>query len=118
MAALVVLLIIVGSTAGYLLPSIIAFRNAHEHRWLILLANIFGGWTGVGWFPLLLWACRVFGGPGIAPSDFQVAAMRRVEPTFDQPPAAGPVRRANAPLPASASSNRNEPLRIRPRANW
>lgn len=107
----------IASTIAYMLPSIIAFRNGHEHRWLILFANVFSGWTGVAWFPLLLWACRVFGGPGLAQPEFQAAAMRRRQPAFPAP--VDPPATAQR-LPASVTPIRpaSGTLSIRPRANW
>ncbi|MCJ2071067.1 superinfection immunity protein [Methylobacterium sp. J-030] len=39
-----------------LLPTIIAFRNRHPHRWAILSANLFLGGTGIGWAGALAWA--------------------------------------------------------------
>lgn len=39
--------------AVYLLPSIIAFWRGLELRWPLLIINLFGGFTLVGWiFPL------------------------------------------------------------------
>ena len=39
----------------YFLPTIIAAHNGH-HITGILLLNLFLGWTGIGWFAMLLWA--------------------------------------------------------------
>ena len=38
------------------LPSFVAFAREHESRVLLLVLNIFFGWTGVGWIVLLIWA--------------------------------------------------------------
>jgi type II secretory pathway component PulF len=38
----------------YLIPSIVAFKLGHPWRWLILAANVLGGWTVLGWFALLI----------------------------------------------------------------
>jgi len=38
----------------YFLPTILAARNGHEITGILLL-NLFFGWTGLGWFALLLW---------------------------------------------------------------
>lgn len=40
----------------FLLPTIIAFRNRHPHRWAILSANLFLGATGIGWAGAFAWA--------------------------------------------------------------
>jgi hypothetical protein len=39
----------------YFLPTLIAAHRGH-HITGILLLNLFFGWTGIGWFVLLLWA--------------------------------------------------------------
>ena len=39
----------------YFLPTILAVRNGHDVT-PILLFNLFFGWTGIGWFAMLLWA--------------------------------------------------------------
>jgi hypothetical protein len=39
----------------YFLPTILAVRRGH-HVTGILLLNLFFGWTGIGWFAMLLWA--------------------------------------------------------------
>ena len=39
----------------YFLPTMLAVRNGHEIT-PILLLNLFLGWTGIGWFAMLLWA--------------------------------------------------------------
>ena len=41
--------------ALYFLPAIVASHRGH-HVTGILLLNFFFGWTGIGWFALLLWA--------------------------------------------------------------
>ena len=40
----------------YLIPSYLAFRHESRIKWLILLANLFFGWTLFAWFLLLLLA--------------------------------------------------------------
>lgn len=40
----------------FLLPTLIAFRNRHPHRWAILSANLFLGATGIGWAGAFAWA--------------------------------------------------------------
>jgi hypothetical protein len=39
----------------YFLPAILAVRRGHDVT-LILLLNLFFGWTVIGWFAMLLWA--------------------------------------------------------------
>lgn len=39
-----------------LLPTIIAFRRRHPHRWLILVINLLFSATGIGWIIALIWA--------------------------------------------------------------
>ena len=40
----------------YLVPSVIAFRRQHPKRWLLLLANVFTGFTVLGWILCFVWA--------------------------------------------------------------
>lgn len=40
----------------YVLPSIIAFYRGHASRLAILIVNIFGGWTVIGWLWAFIWA--------------------------------------------------------------
>lgn len=40
----------------YMIPTWISFRNNHPHSLWIMLINILGGWTGLAWLFLLLWA--------------------------------------------------------------
>jgi hypothetical protein len=52
--------VLVGLGVGlYFLPSIIAVRNNHPNRFVILVLNGLVGATGLGWILLLLWARRV-----------------------------------------------------------
>lgn len=39
----------------YFLPTIIAANHGHSVTGILLL-NLLFGWTGIGWFALLLWA--------------------------------------------------------------
>lgn len=48
-----VLLLLVGI---HFLPSFVAFVREHRHAVLILVLNIFFGWTIIGWLVLLIWA--------------------------------------------------------------
>ena len=40
----------------YFLPTIIALSKRKKQAAAIVLLNIFGGWTGVGWLVALIWA--------------------------------------------------------------
>ena len=40
----------------YMLPAVIAFGRNHQHRVPILLANLFFGWTFIGWVGSLVWS--------------------------------------------------------------
>jgi len=52
----VYLALIVGFIWVALLPTIIAVRRRHRHRWLILVVNILFSATGIGWIIALIWA--------------------------------------------------------------
>ena len=39
----------------YFLPTILAANRGHDIA-IVLLLNLFFGWTVIGWFALLLWA--------------------------------------------------------------
>jgi hypothetical protein len=45
----------------YFLPTIVAANRGHEIT-LVLLLNLFFGWTVIGWFALLLWALLSYPG--------------------------------------------------------
>lgn len=40
----------------YLIPTLVARSRDHENLGWIFLINILGGWTGLIWIALLLWA--------------------------------------------------------------
>lgn len=40
------------------LPSILAIQNKHKNRTAIIVLNILGGWTGIGWLVALIWAIK------------------------------------------------------------
>jgi uncharacterized protein len=42
--------------AIYFIPSVIAFKRNHEYKWVILALNTFGGFTGIIWIAVLVWA--------------------------------------------------------------
>ncbi|MEY4667552.1 MAG: Superinfection immunity protein [Pseudomonadota bacterium] len=50
------IVIVLGSVSAYMLPTILAVWLEHERAGLITLLNVTLGWTGIGWFALLLWA--------------------------------------------------------------
>lgn len=39
----------------YFLPTLLAYRKDHPQRGWILVCNLFGGGTGVGWIVCLIW---------------------------------------------------------------
>lgn len=41
----------------YFIPTVIAFRRNHGKIVAIYLINIMLGWTVIGWFLVLFWAC-------------------------------------------------------------
>jgi hypothetical protein len=42
-------------TLFYFLPTIVAAHRGHSITGILLL-NLFFGWTGIGWFAMLLWS--------------------------------------------------------------
>tara|TARA_B100000586_G_C20004627_1_gene381980 strand:+ start:692 stop:880 length:189 start_codon:yes stop_codon:yes gene_type:complete len=50
--------ILILAVAGiiYMIPTWISFSNNHPQAVLIMLVNIFAGWTGLAWLFLLMWA--------------------------------------------------------------
>ena len=40
----------------YLPPTYLAFRHGSRDRWIILILNIWLGWTFVFWLVLIVWA--------------------------------------------------------------
>lgn len=48
--------LIAGAGFVYFLPTGIGFIRKHRYRWLILAANIFVGWTGLGLLALFVWS--------------------------------------------------------------
>ena len=54
--ALFLFLLFIGLLLLYLLPTIIAFRNGHPNRWVILALNVFLGSTIIVWVICLIWA--------------------------------------------------------------
>lgn len=53
------LLLVVGAVVFilvYFLPSFISFHREHHYKWIILVINVFGSWTGIAWLASLIWA--------------------------------------------------------------
>jgi hypothetical protein len=50
-------LIVIASLALYPVPVVIAACRRHPNTVPILLVNLFLGWTFLGWFIALVWAC-------------------------------------------------------------
>lgn len=48
--------LIIGAIIVGFLPTFIAFRRHHQHRWLILVVNLLFGASGVGWIIALIWS--------------------------------------------------------------
>lgn len=48
--------LLVGAILVALIPTIIAFRRKHPHRWLILVLNVLFSATGIGWIIALIWS--------------------------------------------------------------
>lgn len=48
--------IVAGAGFVYFLPTSIGFIRKHRYRWMILLANLFVGWTGLGLLALFAWS--------------------------------------------------------------
>ncbi|HLZ70089.1 MAG TPA: superinfection immunity protein [Dehalococcoidia bacterium] len=48
---------ILAAAAGiYLLPAELAYARRHRNRGALLMLNLLGGWTIVGWAIALIWA--------------------------------------------------------------
>lgn len=45
-------------TFGYMAPATVAICRRHENTAAIVVLNIFGGITMVGWIIALVWACK------------------------------------------------------------
>lgn len=53
------LFIVIPMIIGYILPSIIVLKNGHKNKLLIILLNLFAGWTFIGWVIALIWAIKL-----------------------------------------------------------
>lgn len=52
----VLALVLFVAACVYLLPSVVAASTRHRHTGLIVLLNIFLGWTIAGWLIAFVWA--------------------------------------------------------------
>lgn len=41
----------------YFIPGMVAFHRKKKNALAITLTNLFFGWTVIGWFGALIWAC-------------------------------------------------------------
>lgn len=57
--ALVLLMLGLVALFIYLLPAVIAFHKEHANRWVILLLNIFFGYTIIVWLGCLVWSLKL-----------------------------------------------------------
>jgi hypothetical protein len=55
--AILTILLVLLIPALYLLPTFIAGGRMHSQRRAILILNVFGGWTVLGWIAALTWSC-------------------------------------------------------------
>jgi hypothetical protein len=56
-SALGLLLIVVFALVFYFMPTIVAANRGHRNTLAIGIANLFFGWTFIGWVLCLVWAC-------------------------------------------------------------
>jgi uncharacterized protein len=54
--AIATILGVIFASAIYFIPTVIAFKRNHEYKWVILVLNTFGGFTGIIWIAVLVWA--------------------------------------------------------------
>ena len=47
--------------SGYLMPTIIAAKAGHPNLVIVVLINIFTGWTAIGWIVSMFWSVQVLG---------------------------------------------------------
>ena len=50
------IILIMAALIAYFIPSIIAKSNNHKNSDVIILVNLFFGWTFIGWFIALIWS--------------------------------------------------------------
>ncbi len=56
-AALSVIASTILGLAAYFFPTAVAVKRDHRQRLAIIVLNLVGGWTVVGWIVALVWAC-------------------------------------------------------------
>ena len=95
-------LVVVGGLAWiYVLPSLIAFRRRHRHRWVILIVDLTFGASVIGWLWAFFWALRaprISAGSGRRVSALDVLTDDVRAVALGRAPAASP-----SPVPASVS---------------
>ncbi len=62
------------------LPAVIAQVRRHPNAGLILLVNLFFGWTFVGWIVALVWACSHVASPVLTTRSPAVRSFRVQRP--------------------------------------
>jgi hypothetical protein len=55
-ALLLLFIVLCFSFVAYLFPATVASYRRHRNRGAILAANVFFGWSVLGWFGCLVWA--------------------------------------------------------------
>jgi hypothetical protein len=58
----VALLILIAALL-YFVPTLIVVYRDHPQKGAIIVLNIFGGWTVLGWVGALVWACTAYAQP-------------------------------------------------------
>lgn len=58
-SSVLVVTVLIGILALYLLPSIFAFQRGKKNKLAILLLNILLGWSLIGWVGSLVWSVMV-----------------------------------------------------------
>lgn len=53
---IIFLIIVLVGFFFYLIPTWISLIRRHPHLWRIIILNILGGWTGIGWVAALIWS--------------------------------------------------------------
>lgn len=89
----------IAAFVSYFVPTVIAYKRQTSVA-LVLLVNIFVGWTGIGWIAALALAC------------FSPSAVGRMDGTTYPPPSSPGQWRQNGPpppLPPSAAYSSQQP---------
>jgi hypothetical protein len=56
-SALKIILVVFGVLFVYLMPLAVAQSRRHRNRLAIGVTNVLVGWTVLGWFVAMIWAC-------------------------------------------------------------